>query len=245
VTVRSRDGDGRAGVATGTELIVDVVDTGIGIERDALPRIFEVFDQGEASSVRRYGGLGLGLTISRSIVEQHGGRLTAGSGGPGLGATFTVALPAAEAVAVPAPLDEPLDPGRPIPHRRLTILLVEDNADTLNYLSKMLALRGHEIHTADSLGAARRIAGERDFDLLVSDIELPDGTGLELMWTLRAGRPVPGIALSGFGSSEDIALSRSAGFAEHLIKPVEFRRLEEAIQQVVAGGRAVGLVESG
>jgi PAS domain S-box-containing protein len=243
VMIRSRDAEGYPGVATDNGLIVEVSDTGIGIDPDALHRIFEVFDQGEVSSSRRYGGLGLGLSISRSIVEQHGGRLTAASGGKGLGATFTVALPTADDVPVSEPHDEPLDLAPSIPHRPLTILLVEDNADTLNYLSKMLALRGHDIHTADSLSVARRVAAEVDLDVLVSDIELPDGSGLELMWTLRSGGPVPGIALSGFGSSEDIELSRSAGFAEHLTKPVDFRRLEEVIQQVAAGGRAVGLVE--
>jgi PAS domain S-box-containing protein len=243
VTVRSRDEDDCASTGIDSSLILEVSDSGIGIERDALPRIFEVFDQGGASSLPRYGGLGLGLTISLSIVEQHGGRLTAESGGNGLGATFTVALPSARAMPVPAPLDEPRGPGAEIPHRPLTILLVEDNADTLNYLAKMLAWRGHDIRTADSLSAALRAAAKGDFDVLVSDIELPDGSGLELMRTLRAVRPVPGIALSGFGSSEDIELSRSAGFAEHLIKPVDFRRLEDAIQQVAAGGRAVDLLE--
>ncbi len=119
---------------------------------------------------------------------------------------------------------------------------MEDNADTLNDLSKMLALRGREIHTADSLSAAGRVAAEVGVDVLVSDIELPDGSGLELMRGLRSGRHVPGIVLSGIGSSEDIELSRSAGFAEHQIKPVDFCRLEQAIQQVAAG-RAVGLVE--
>jgi signal transduction histidine kinase/ActR/RegA family two-component response regulator len=243
VTIRSRDGDAVATAGTETSLIVEVSDTGIGIESDALPRIFEVFDQGGSSSARRYGGLGLGLTISRSIVEQHGGRLTAESEGNGLGATFAVTLPRARERPVSAPRDEPSEPGPSMPHRPLTILLVEDNADTLNYLSKMLALRGHDIRTADSLSAALRAAAGEDFDVLVSDIELPDGSGLELMWTLRCSRPVPGIALSGFGSSEDIEISRSAGFAEHLIKPVDFRRLEDAIQQVAAGGRIVDLVE--
>ncbi len=165
------------------------------------------------------------------------------SGGTGLGATFTVELPTVAAEPVPARLDERSRAPAIIPQRPLTILLVEDNADTLNYLSRMLALRGHDIHTADSLGSAFRVAAEVDFDVLVSDIELPDGSGLELMWTLRSDRAVPGIALSGFGSSEDIELSRSAGFAEHLTKPVNFRRLEEAIQQVAADSRAVGLVE--
>jgi two-component system CheB/CheR fusion protein len=107
----------------------------------------------------------------------------------------------------------------------------------------MLTLRGHAVHTAASLAAAIRVASEVAFDVLVSDIELPDGSGLELMGTLRSRRAVPGIALSGFGSSEDLELSRSAGFAAHLTKPVVFRRLEEAIQQVAAGSPAGGWLE--
>jgi PAS domain S-box-containing protein len=243
ITIQSRDGEARLVAAASPPLIVEVSDTGIGIEPEALPRIFEVFDQGGVSPPQRLGGLGLGLTISRSIVEQHGGRLTAASGGKGLGATFTVALPTTDALPVRPPLVEPRMPGVPSePRRALSILLVEDNADTLNYLSKMLAQRGHEIHTADTFRSATRLAAALDFDVLVSDIELPDGSGLELMGALRSSRAVPGIALSGFGSSEDIALSRSAGFAEHLTKPVDFRRLEEAIRQVAADAQAVGSV---
>jgi DNA-binding response OmpR family regulator len=116
--------------------------------------------------------------------------------------------------------------------RPLTILLVEDNTDTLNYLSKLLRLRGYHVHIAASLESAIRVASEVDFDLLVSDIALPDGNGLELMWTLRSSRAVAGIALSGFGSSDDIQQSLTAGFAEHLIKLVDFRRVEEAIRKV-------------
>jgi PAS domain S-box-containing protein len=242
VTVRSRDAPGWPPRVTGTGLILEVSDTGLGIEPDWLPRIFEVFEQGEVLSAPRSEGLGLGLTISRSIVEQHGGHLTAASAGTGLGATFTVELPAVGVVPVPAPPDRPRIPAAAIPDRALTILLVEDNADTLNYLSQMLTLRGHAVHTAASLASAIRVASEVAFDVLISDIELPDGSGLELMVTLRTSRAVPGIALSGFGSSEDLELSRSAGFAEHLTKPVVFRRLEEAIRQVATGSRAEGWV---
>src|SRR5262249_45042104 len=101
VTVRSRDEDGRPLGAAGTELILEISDTGIGIEPDRLPRIFEMFEQGGSSSAARSEGLGLGLMISRSIVEQHGGRLTGSSGGKGLGATFTVELPAVGDIPVP------------------------------------------------------------------------------------------------------------------------------------------------
>ena len=244
MTVRSRDAAGSPRGVTGTGLIVEVSDTGVGIEPDRLPRIFEGFEQGGDVSAARSGGLGLGLTISRSIVEQHGGLLTAASGGTGLGATFTLELPSVGVVPVPAPADGPGLPAVAIPDRALTILLVEDNADTLNSLSQMLTLRGHAVHTAASLASAIRVASEVAFDVLISDIELPDGSGLELMGTLRTHRAVPGIALSGFGSSEDLELSRSAGFAEHLTKPVVFRRLEEAIQQVATRSRAEGSVKS-
>jgi PAS domain S-box-containing protein len=244
ITVRSRDAEGRLGRTAGTGLILEVSDTGVGIEPDLLPRIFEIFEQGGRSSATRSGGLGLGLMISRSIVEQHGGRLTAASAGRGLGATFTVELPPPGAVPVPAPPEGPVIPARAIPERPLTILLVEDNADTMNSLSRMLTERGHAVHTAASLASALRVASEVAFDVLVSDIELPDGNGLELIRTLRNRRAVPGIALSGFGSSEDMELSRSAGFAEHLIKPIVFRRLEEAIQHVAASRRAEGSVSS-
>jgi nitrogen-specific signal transduction histidine kinase/ActR/RegA family two-component response regulator len=243
VTVRSRDGPGLPPGMTSTAVIFEVSDTGLGIEPDLLPRIFDLFQQGERSAASRSGGLGLGLTISRSIVEQHGGRLTAASSGKGLGATFTIEMPTAGSMPAPAPPAGPLIPTVAIPDRALTILLIEDNADTLNYLSQMLTLRGHAVHTAASLASAIRLASEVAFDVLVSDIELPDGSGLELMGTLRSSRAVPGIALSGFGSSEDLELSRSAGFAEHLTKPVVFRRLEEAIQQVTASSRAEGIVQ--
>ena len=151
----------------------------------------------------------------------------------------TVALPTIAALP-----DVPQTQSEAVPGPPLTILLVEDNADTLNYLSKILTLRGYHVHTASSLDSALRVASEVDFDVLVSDIELPDGSGLELMWTLRSSRAVAGIALSGFGSSEDIQLSLTAGFAEHLIKPVDFRSLEEAIRKVAPGSPLESTVKS-
>ncbi len=224
-------------VREGARLILEISDTGVGIEPELLPRIFDVFEQEAPRPHRGSGGLGLGLLISRSILEQHGGTLAASSGGKDSGATFTVDVPA---VVTPPARDESRDAlshGAIVPHRPLTILLVEDNTDTLNYLSKVLTSKGNSVHTASSLDRALRVAREVDFDVLVSDIELPDGTGLELIGTLRSSRAVSGIALSGFGSTSDIEQSKSAGFAEHLTKPVDFKRLEKAIQQAAARGR--------
>jgi CheY-like chemotaxis protein len=128
--------------------------------------------------------------------------------------------------------------------RCLKILMVEDNKDTLNYFSQMLVQRGHVVRTATNLATALRVASETDFELLISDIELPDGSGLELMWKFRSKGTVKGIALSGFGSSDDVEQSRCAGFSEHLTKPVEFRLLEEAIQRVAASSQLEGLVKN-
>jgi PAS domain S-box-containing protein len=243
VTVRSRVADGGPQNPTEARLILEVSDTGIGIEPDALPRIFDAFQQENLSSSWRLGGLGLGLMISRSIVEQHRGHLSAASGGKNLGAVFRIEMPSFIALTIDDRPDEPLPSSVVIPRQTLSILLVEDNADTLNFLSKMLTLRGNKVYTANSLVSAVRVASEVEFDVLISDIELPDGSGLELLWTLRASREVPGIALSGFGSSEDIELSHSAGFAKHLTKPVDFKMLEKAIHQVAARHRIDGLVK--
>jgi PAS domain S-box-containing protein len=219
-----------------TWLVVEVIDQGVGIEPEMLPRIFDLFEQGEHSTGRSPGGLGLGLAISRSIVEQHGGRLLAASAGKGRGATVSFEIPTAARPAAPMP-PQPSPPRVITCYRPLRILMVEDNKDTLDYLSERLAKRGHEVRTAGSLAAALRLAAEIEFELLICDIDLPDGSGLDLMEQLNSTGNIAGIALSGFGSSEDIEQSLAAGFAEHLTKPVEFRRLEHAILEVTSGSR--------
>jgi PAS domain S-box-containing protein len=238
ITIRTRDGSGGAeGDPTGSSrdaLIIAVSDTGIGIAPEVLPRIFALFEQGSDSSARRSGGLGLGLTITRSIVEQHGGRLVATSEGEGRGATFTIALPTVSAAAM-VPTIEPIGPDRPDGQRPLRILLVDDNADTRTYLAMILTRRGHDVRTAEDVESARRVIAGEDIDLLISDIELPDGTGLQLIQELRVtARPAPAIALSGFGSSDDVEISRSAGFAFHLMKPVDLSALESAIERATS-----------
>jgi signal transduction histidine kinase/CheY-like chemotaxis protein len=227
-------------------LLIEVSDTGVGIAPDDLPRIFDVLEHGGSTSARQFGGLGLGLTICRAIVEQHGGHLAAASAGRGKGATFTLALPAAAPAAAAPKAGEPagVDADESaLPPQPLHILLVEDNIDTLNSLSRLFTLRGYSVERADSVKKALAIAAESQFDVLVSDIELPDGNGLELVARLREIRIVPAIALSGFGSPADVEHSLAAGFSLHLVKPVDFRRLESAVRQVARAGAVAGALE--
>jgi len=244
VTVRSYEREEASDGETAAGLVIEVSDTGIGIEPDSLTRIFDIMEQGGTAATRQFGGLGLGLTLSRSIVEQLDGRLAAASAGAGLGATFTLEMPMVPAqAAAPAglPLLPATLPGADPPSRRVRILLVDDNQDTLNYLSTLLTRKGHDVSSASDMASSLRLAAAADFDLLISDIELPDGSGLELMRTIRSSRSVLGIALSGFGSLDDVEQSHAAGFALHLTKPVDFRRLEQAIQQVAANAPAESL----
>ncbi len=246
VSVRTVNRQNGPGSCDGAALLLEVSDTGIGIEANMIDRIFDIAEQGGTAASRRFGGLGLGLLLSRSIIEGHGGKIMAASRGAGLGATFTIQIPT---VSTPAPVPEresgPVESSatatRTTP-RRLKILLVDDNADTLVFLSTMLARRGHDVATASEMAEALRLATEGDCDLLISDIELPDGSGLELMESIRSRKPIPGIALSGFGSAGDIEQSLAAGFAVHLTKPVDFRRLERVIEQIAAGAAAESAV---
>jgi DNA-binding response OmpR family regulator len=138
------------------------------------------------------------------------------------------------------PADETTSPGtisltsNPPGRSGLSVLLVEDNQETLRYLTLILRKRNYNVVPVDRLSAALVAAGKFQFDLLISDIELPDGTGLELIQGLGGGRTLPGIAISGFGSEEDLQQSADAGFAEHLTKPIDLNRLESAIRRVMS-----------
>ncbi len=226
------------------EIVVEVSDTGVGIRPGALAHIFNAFEQGDLGTTRRFGGLGLGLAISKAIVELHGGTLSAESAGAGRGATFTVRLPVGRRVYVTAEAgrtqrhgDPPAETGRP-----LHILLVEDHADTAEALAALLEGLGHRITVAgtvrDALSAAGDAAGTADgtIDLVISDLGLPDGSGLDLMRELAGRYRLPGIALSGYGMEEDLRKSQEAGFARHLTKPVTLDVLRDVIDQVRAGG---------
>lgn len=218
--------------AASDELHVHIRDTGIGIESEFLGRVFDAFEQGEDSVSRRFGGLGLGLAISRALVRAHHGTLTADSPGRNRGTTFTVCVPTMKDARMAARHLYPGGTGS-VP-ANLCILLVDDHEDTARAMKRLLERLGHKVQTANSYHSAIKTSAVVPFDLLISDIGLPDGSGLDLMRQLlkHHGRPIKGVALSGFGMEEDIQKSKAAGFAEHLIKPVNFSELEKVIRNL-------------
>jgi PAS domain S-box-containing protein len=238
ITVRTLNAPAPTTEGQDTVWIAEVADNGIGIEPDRLPRIFNAFEPRDPVLRRRYGGLGLGLAISQSVVEAHGGRLTASSAGKNQGTSFTIEL-----AALPGPIPSlvtadtlrllPRHDPQPRPEG-LNLLLIEDNTDTLQFLARLMRERGYAVSTATDFRTARELATSAVFDLIISDIELPDGCGLEIIREVTQIRPTPAIALSGFGSAEDVILSRDAGFAAHLTKPIRIGDLDAAIAQVMA-----------
>jgi CheY-like chemotaxis protein len=216
----------------GGSLVIDVADTGKGISTEVLSHIFEPFEQGEADVTRRYGGMGLGLAIAKAVVDGHGGTLVASSDGPGKGATFTVSLPLGEVEASVSPATHGCATetrGGPI-----RVLLVEDDADSAKMLVRLLAADGTDVQWAGTVAAAVELATSQSFDVIVSDLDLPDGSGHDLIRRLLSERPVRGIAVSGYGMEDDIRQSREAGFVEHLVKPVHVPELRRAIRRVAA-----------
>ena len=216
---------------------VRVIDTGIGIESETIDKIFDAFEQGQSDITRRFGGLGLGLTISKTLIDAHGGHIRVQSSGKNQGAIFTVELNTVE-----SPIerdghgeDRPVDrkPDAAVAsHRR--VLLVDDHYDTCLGMKRMLERRGYQITIAHSAEQAVEKVRTQEFDLLISDIGLPDRSGYELMREVRLNKRLPGIALSGFGSEQDVNQAREAGFAEHLTKPINFERLEKTIQSLLS-----------
>ncbi|HEV8378956.1 MAG TPA: ATP-binding protein [Tepidisphaeraceae bacterium] len=225
ITIRTRN-------HPGGQLIIEVQDTGIGIEPLNLPSIFNAFEQGEQGTARRFGGLGLGLAISKTVVDMHQGSIVAKSEGKGQGACFTVEL------ATIAPADEPVELANPAARstkesRPLRILLVDDHLDTLRVLRRILESDGHSVTPATSVHEAIRAAEANGFDLLISDIGLPDGSGTDVVRSVRACHPeMPAIAMTGFGMEQDIRNSEEAGFTMHLTKPVDVNSLEAAIREL-------------
>lgn len=213
----------------GNEATIRVRDTGIGISAEMLPRLFDLFAQGGQALDRAQGGLGIGLTLVRRLVELQGGRVDAASEGLGRGSVFSVRLPlAARSVTGPSPIVAP----QPMDVARLRILVVEDNDDAREMLRTLLQMAGHEVHEAADGLEALQVAGRVRPDVALIDIGLPGLDGLEVASRLRAGvdgnRPLLA-AVTGYGQMNDRRKAIDAGFDLHLTKPVDPERLNEAL----------------
>ena len=223
--------------AVGQDLQISVTDTGIGMSADEIKRIFEAFSQGDhtKTDAHRFGGLGLGLAIARKLVELHHGKIAATSEGMDKGSTFTIQIPTVDpekaALLLAAPARD-LDPSKP-PAAAPCILLVEDHDPTRSALSHLLLRRGYKVVAVRNNFEARKACMVDKFDLVISDIGLPDGSGNNLMAYLRGTYGLKGIALTGYGMEEDIEKCLASGFVTHLIKPVNIRALENALASVL------------
>jgi signal transduction histidine kinase/ActR/RegA family two-component response regulator len=212
--------------------VLVVKDTGQGIDPRFLPHVFEMFRQADGSNRRRHGGLGIGLALVKQLVQLHGGSITAESDGPGEGARFTVRLPLMrdrELVAIGSSagavelnlLSE------------TSFLIVDDSEDTIAMLTDLLKVSGANVRTATNGADALRIAEDNEFDVILSDISMPEMDGFEFLQRLRQinGREhVPVIAITGFGRSGDIERARAAGFYSHLTKPLNLQALAEVLK---------------
>ncbi len=210
------------------QLRVEIADTGLGIQPEALPKIFDAFEQGGRTQL---GGLGLGLAISKALVESHKGTITAQSAGRNKGSTFRLVFPTCEKTEpqiAPAALPK-------LPKRQpMRILLVEDHEDTNRSLTNLLRRRGYHVQSALNFQSAVDLGENEQFDVLVSDLALPDGNGIDLMRKLSSKQPLLGIALTGFGMEDDIRRSYEAGFKHHLVKPIDLNKLDSLIQEGAA-----------
>ncbi len=236
IHVRTRNAPG--------QIEVEVSDSGAGIAPELIARIFEPFEQGNAPGSRKGGGLGLGLAITRTIVEMHDGEITARSDGAGRGAAFAVSLPLltggdttladskAKGSQRQSQSDNASQSAASSAFAPRNILVVEDNRDTANVMHRILVHFGHHVRTTDSVAGALKLAEQEHPEILISDISLADGSGHDLMKALNRRRPTRGIAVSGLGQEQDIRRSEDAGFHEHLTKPVDIEALKGALQRL-------------
>jgi CheY-like chemotaxis protein len=221
--------------ATPTTATLTVTDTGLGIEPELLAHVFEPFTQGDTSRARAAGGLGIGLTVVRQLVQLHGGTVEARSQGRGRGTTFEIRLPLSD--LVPRVTREPAPRAAMSPRR---ILIVDDNRDARELLRTILELDGHQVQDAAEAGHAVRIAAEWAPDVALIDIGLPEVDGYEVARRIRKrlGNAIRLIALTGYGDDEARRLSADAGFDEHLVKPVDPDVLRDLLAE--AAGRSAG-----
>lgn len=222
----------------GREAVLSVTDTGIGIDADALDKVFEMFAQVPSTSAKPHGGLGIGLSLVQSLVALHGGSVSAASAGAGKGSTFTVRLPLAEPAGTGA--------GEPPPAQRaasgqLQVLVVDDNTDAAESLGVLLEIEGHAAHIAHTGAEALQVAQAQPLDVVFLDIGLPDMSGYDVA---RRMRLLPGlqktllVALTGWGTQDDRKRTSEAGFDRHLTKPAELPAVEELLRTAAQARRA-------
>jgi NO-binding membrane sensor protein with MHYT domain/ActR/RegA family two-component response regulator/two-component sensor histidine kinase len=233
----------------GFDAVIRVIDSGIGIAPDFLPYVFDRFRQQDASISRQHGGLGLGLSIAKQLVELHGGTISADSAGPHTGTTFTVRLPLTHEPAILAAV---AGVRAPVPAAQgelaelvdltgVRVLVIDDAPDTLDVLEQILAYSGAATMTAPGAGAALALLEHEVPDVIVSDVGMPDVDGFELMRRIRrraATAGIPAIALTAFTRQDDRVKALQAGFTDYLAKPVEPAALADAIRRAVARGDA-------
>jgi signal transduction histidine kinase len=225
VATSSNIGDGK--------ILVKVIDTGIGLIQKEIDSIFNAFSQGGFADLerRRFGGLGLGLTITRRLVDLQSGTIRAESRGRNQGATFTIEFPYLELAEDKLPASLKSAAGPKVVKRSLSILLVEDDEPTQQTLRQLLTGRHHKVIAVSTLTEARKVSCKEKFDVVLSDVGLPDGNGYTLMAELRDNFGLKGIALTGYGMGQDIEKAKKAGFVTHLTKPVNIESLESALNQ--------------
>ncbi|TFY98345.1 hybrid sensor histidine kinase/response regulator [Ramlibacter humi] len=236
--IKFTPGEGRVQVRTRSEgawFVLQVTDSGIGIEPEALPRIFTAFEQADREVSQRFGGLGLGLAIARGLVAEHKGELSVASEGRGLGATFTLRLRTHAQLEATAKGDAPSEPASGEGGWRL--LLVEDNHDAAETIVMCMESYGYQVTHVGTCADAVRTARQGDFDIVLTDLGLPDGSGIDVGRALSSSLPV--VALSGYGATPDLQRSAMAGFSGHLVKPAEPQAIHATLQKALAARRAL------
>jgi PAS domain S-box-containing protein len=216
----------------GAHAKVTIADTGQGISPEFLPHVFEMFRQADAGAARKQGGMGIGLALVKQLAELHGGGVAVDSPGVGQGATFTVSIPLYQEGELGLKAEQTGATGA---LRRKFILVVDDSPETTDMLSKLLQLEGAFVESARSGSEALEIAAKKRFDLIVSDISMPEMDGYELLRGLRQFpemAEVPAVALTGYGRTIDIDRARSEGFAEHLTKPLDIDKLLKIVREL-------------
>jgi hypothetical protein len=214
---------------TDKNIDVAITDDGIGMTPETISKLFVPFEQADRTRNRRYGGLGLGMAISSALVELLDGKLRAESAGLGHGSTFTATFPTSDVTAKPAEPDRMSVSAR----GKINLLLVEDHAETARALSRLLKNRGYKIESAATVATGLEAVEHGNYNLLICDLGLPDGTGIELIEKVRETHKTPAIALTGFGMQEDVDRAQRAGFDAHLTKPVSLQKLESTMWQLL------------